>query len=172
MSSDADFLRARMGKVRPLANGNKVTLSKRAVDRSAAWQQRQIDAQEHSVDTSAASAVDGDTHLSWRAPDCDAFSFAQLREGHGIYADAEIDLHGNTIDGARVRLGQFIVQCQRRSQRRARIVHGRGLHSADGQPVLKAWLNDWLKQHSRVLAFCSARGDDGGLGALYVEFRR
>ena len=52
MSSDADFLRARMGKVRPLANGNKVTLSKRAVDRSAAWQQRQIDAQEHSVDTS------------------------------------------------------------------------------------------------------------------------
>jgi DNA-nicking Smr family endonuclease len=50
----------------------------------------------------------------------------------------------------------------------ARIVHGKGNGSWQKQPVLKVKLNHWLRQRDEVLAFCSARGNDGGTGAVYV----
>ena len=49
-----------------------------------------------------------------------------------------------------------------------RIVHGKGLRSRQGQPVLKVKVNHWLRQREEVLAFCSARPVDGGTGAVYV----
>ena len=55
------------------------------------------------------------------------------------------------------------------------VVTGRGLHSKDSIPVLKAGVQGWLT-HGRaarqVLGFCSARPKDGGAGALYVLLRR
>ena len=173
MSSNSDFMRAQMAKARPLASSGKVALRRRGADNSAAWQQRRADAQQHSsANNNDCVGVGGDTHLSWRAADLGALDFAQLAEGRGIGAQARLDLHGCTWDDARARLQQFINQCQRQGQRRALIVHGKGRHSADGQPVLKAGLASWLKQHPQVIAYCSARINDGGSGALYVEFRR
>ena len=52
------------------------------------------------------------------------------------------------------------------------IVHGKGLHSVDGKAVLKSAVNDWLRKIDDVLAFCSAKNSDGGVGALYVLLRR
>ena len=55
------------------------------------------------------------------------------------------------------------------------IVHGRGLHSKDQVPVLKAQLKTWLNQKrigQMVLAFATARPQDGGAGAVYVLLRR
>jgi DNA-nicking Smr family endonuclease len=49
-----------------------------------------------------------------------------------------------------------------------RIIHGKGYGSYQKQPVLKAKLNSWLRQHEHVQAFCSARASDGGTGAVYV----
>jgi DNA-nicking Smr family endonuclease len=38
--------------------------------------------------------------------------------------------------------------------------------------VLKQKVNDWLRQKNEVLAFCSARPNDGGSGAVYVLLKR
>jgi DNA-nicking Smr family endonuclease len=55
------------------------------------------------------------------------------------------------------------------------VVHGRGLHSKDNVPVLKEAVRGWLatQRFSRhVLAFATARQEDGGAGAIYVLLRR
>jgi DNA-nicking Smr family endonuclease len=51
------------------------------------------------------------------------------------------------------------------------VIHGKGLGSAGGQPVLKAKVRGWLAQRDEVLAFCQARAKDGGSGALMVLLR-
>ncbi|MEO7557909.1 MAG: Smr/MutS family protein, partial [Gammaproteobacteria bacterium] len=33
-------------------------------------------------------------------------------------------------------------------------------------------VNAWLQQRDEVLAFCSARSEDGGTGAVYVLLKR
>ncbi len=50
------------------------------------------------------------------------------------------------------------------------IIHGRGL-SSKHEPVLKNKVREWLEKgpyRKYVLAYCSARPCDGGLGATYV----
>jgi len=53
-----------------------------------------------------------------------------------------------------------------------RIIHGKGLRSTGGEPVLKAKVANWLMQRPDVLAFCSARQTEGGAGALMVLLKR
>jgi DNA-nicking Smr family endonuclease len=55
------------------------------------------------------------------------------------------------------------------------VVTGRGLHSEASIPVLKQSVQAWLthgRPAKQVLGFCSARKEDGGLGAVYVLLRR
>jgi DNA-nicking Smr family endonuclease len=53
-----------------------------------------------------------------------------------------------------------------------RIIHGKGNTSLGKMPVLKGRVNSWLRQKNEVLAFCSARPNDGGTGAVYVLLKR
>jgi len=53
-----------------------------------------------------------------------------------------------------------------------RIIHGKGRGSGNRGPVLKSAVNRWLRRHGAVRAFCSARRNDGGTGALYVLIER
>ncbi|MBW2731030.1 MAG: Smr/MutS family protein [Deltaproteobacteria bacterium] len=88
---------------------------------------------------------------------------------------AHLDLHGFTRLEARPKVEAFFAESRRRHHRCVLIVHGRGLHSKDGIPVLKEAVGTWLMRGRigrSVLAFCSARPTDGGLGALYVLLRR
>jgi len=39
-------------------------------------------------------------------------------------------------------------------------------------PVLKIKVNSWLRQKAQVLAFCSARPQDGDTGAVYVLLKK
>jgi DNA-nicking Smr family endonuclease len=55
------------------------------------------------------------------------------------------------------------------------IIHGRGHNSREGIPVLKERLQVWLTRGRigrHVLAFATARPQDGGAGAVYVLLRR
>lgn len=59
--------------------------------------------------------------------------------------------------------------------RTALVVTGRGLNSPDGNPVLRAKIRQWFTQEPFrriILAFCTARREDGGTGALYVLLRK
>ncbi|MEZ5671388.1 MAG: Smr/MutS family protein [Thiotrichaceae bacterium] len=81
---------------------------------------------------------------------------------------AELDLHGLIVSQAREAVVDFLHYCRDRSLRCVRIVHGKGYGSWQKQPILKGKLNHWLRQRDEVLAFCPARGVDGGTGAVYV----
>jgi DNA-nicking Smr family endonuclease len=91
----------------------------------------------------------------------------RLRRGQFSVGD-QLDLHGMTVDEARVALASFLHDVRRRGQRCVRVIHGKGIRSRLGQPVLKVKVSHWLRQRDEVLAFCSARPVDGGTGAVYV----
>lgn len=95
----------------------------------------------------------------------------KLRRGQ-YRMEAELDLHRLTAAQAHEALVNFLANCQRRHMRCVRIIHGKGLGSKDQRPVLKARVNQWLRQWDNVLAFCSARPCDGGSGATYVLMRK
>jgi len=57
-----------------------------------------------------------------------------------------IDLHGMTRDQAISNLEHTLQSSLQASERVLCIVHGRGLHSPDGQPVLKKSVYQWLKR--------------------------
>ena len=91
----------------------------------------------------------------------------RLRRGQ-FSVGAQLDLHGMTVDEARPALAAFLHEVRRNGQRCIRVIHGKGLRSRQGQPILKVKVNHWLRQRDEVLAFCSARPVDGGTGAVYV----
>jgi DNA-nicking Smr family endonuclease len=94
----------------------------------------------------------------------------KLRRGQ-FSISAELDLHGLRVEEARQALSHFLYHCRVNKKRCVRIIHGKGYRSANNQAVLKSKVNHWLRQHDDVLAFCSARAQDGGTGALYVLLR-
>ena len=95
----------------------------------------------------------------------------KLRRGQ-YRCQAEIDLHGMIVDVARQSLAIFLREALDADYRCVRIVHGKGLRSGRRGPVLKTKVAGWLRQRREVLAYCSARPNDGGTGALYVLLRR
>jgi len=95
----------------------------------------------------------------------------KLRRGQ--YAiEAELDLHGATVTQAREAVDEFLGAARERGKRCVRIIHGKGHSSVGKMPVLKGKVNSWLRQKDEVLAFCSARPNDGGTGAVYVLLKR
>ena len=100
---------------------------------------------------------------------------AGIGAGIDAHVSAHLDLHGKTRTEARALVEQFIGTARTDGKRCVLIVHGRGLHSKDHIPVLKEALALWLTRgriSRSVLAFCTARPCDGGLGAVYVLLRK
>jgi DNA-nicking Smr family endonuclease len=91
----------------------------------------------------------------------------------GQYAiEAELDLHGHTVPEAREALAAFLRRARLSGLRCVRVIHGKGLGAEGKLPVLKVKVNSWLRQKDEVLAFSSARPQDGGTGAVYVLLKK
>lgn len=108
-----------------------------------------------------------------KASGADDALLRKLRNGE-FPPDARVDLHGLVAPAARRAVQETIQRVAAQSKRCVLVVHGRGRHS-EGEPVLKESFLEWLAEPplvSRVLAFTSARGRDGGVGATYVLLRR
>ena len=82
--------------------------------------------------------------------------------------EARIDLHRLRGDEMLQVVEAFLQRCLVQGQRHVLIVHGKGSNETNKPPVLKNVLNLWLRQHTAVLAFCSAKPRDGGSGTLYI----
>lgn len=136
-----------------------IARSRRADDRAALADTLALDADDLGIET-------GD-ELAWRRAGVAEATFARLRRGR-IARQAELDLHGLTQAGARLALNGFLAECRDAGHRCVRIVHGKGRGSGQRGPVLKAAVNRWLRRTASVQAFCSARREDGGTGAVYT----
>lgn len=95
----------------------------------------------------------------------------QFKRGD-LRPEAQLDLHGCTLTEASALLARFLSNAQSNQQRCVRVIHGKGHRSSEGRPVLKAQVNQWLRDVPFVLAFSSAQAKDGGMGAVYVLLRR
>src|SRR5579863_2264603 len=99
---------------------------------------------------------------------------SQLRRGE-FSVQAHLDLHGLIQPAAKEAVTNFIVDSVRKGHRTVLVVHGRGLRSPGGLPVLKHAAAQWLSHGiagGYVLAFATARPNDGGAGAVYALLRR
>ena len=112
--------------------------------------------------------VDSAARIEFSRPGVSQQLMRELRRGKQMI-DAILDLHGKTVEEAREALQEFISNCQEHGQTRAIVIHGKGHGKAP--PILKNKLNHWLRQVDAVLAFCSARKEEGGSGALYLRLR-
>jgi len=111
----------------------------------------------------------GDT-LHYRAPGLQHTVLRKLRRGQ-YRIERELDLHGLNRERARAAVNDFLARCLDQDQRCVRIIHGKGHGSPNSGPVIKTLLDGWLRKRRDVLAFCSARPEDGGTGAVYVLLR-
>jgi DNA-nicking Smr family endonuclease len=108
---------------------------------------------------------------SYVAPGVDRRELKRLKRGdHAVRG--RLDLHGLTAIDARTSVARFLENSRHARHRCVCIVHGRGLNSAGGVPVLRATVREVLLRAAGVLAFTSAPPSDGGSGAVYVLLRR
>jgi DNA-nicking Smr family endonuclease len=104
---------------------------------------------------------------SFMRPGISRQTLRRLRRGYWN-VEAQLDLHGFTRDEARMELARFLDESVRHGLRCVRVIHGKGRSSRNGEPVLKARVGSWLSQRGEVLAFCQAKPEDGGSGAVLV----
>lgn len=93
-----------------------------------------------------------------------------LRRGRWVI-QGEIDLHGLNRDEARHRLASFLADCLQHGRRCVRVIHGKGHGSPQKLSILRQLVRGWLAQRQEVLAYCQAKPQDGGEGALLVLLR-
>lgn len=115
--------------------------------------------------------VESGEDLAYRAPGLQDSAFRRLRRGT-YRIESELDLHGMNSEQARVALQRFLADSLQQGRRCVRVIHGKGLRSSNQGPVLKSRVDRWLRRMKTVLAFCSARPQDGGSGAVYVLLRQ
>ena len=99
---------------------------------------------------------------------------SRLRRGE-FAIQGHLDLHGMIQPDAKQALRDFIVKSVGKGMRTVLVVHGRGLGSPGGRPVLKHATAQWLSHGeigAHVHAFATAKAQDGGAGAMYVLLRR
>lgn len=109
-----------------------------------------------------------------RAPGVNRQLCTQLRRGE-IPPRQEIDLHGLQKKEAYQLLKSFILQSRRDGETCVLVITGKGKNSVGGQAILKEAAPIWLSKPpfaTHLLAFCPARPQDGGNGALYVLLRK
>lgn len=115
---------------------------------------------------SDSESVDAEAILSFTRPGLQHKLQRKLRQG-SIVPEAELDLHGYNRIQAQHALHDFFENCLQQHLRWVRIIHGKG-YRTEGHPILKNYVNQWLRHNLKVLAFHSANARTGGVGAINV----
>ena len=170
-SADAGAFRAAVRDVKPLvqvppAKGLAKPAPRARLRRPAPTAMENLDDMMPLIATTA----DGGAALSFHRAGVRVQVMRRLRRG--LYpTEDELDLHGMTQPAARDSLADFIARSRDSGRRCVRIIHGKGYRSGARGPVLKTAVDLWLRRHTDVMAFTSARAIDGGTGAVYVLLR-
>lgn len=167
MNDDENLFSKAMQGVNQLSS-NKASLKQKP----AAIKKRPQVSEQNIVDTLSDEFIpECEDFLEFMRPGIQKSYLKQIRNGK-IEVEDHLDLHGYRRDDARKTLLNFLDHAQQQSYKLVRIVHGKGYHSDDSQPVLKAMVNKWLQSIPEVLAFVSATPRDGGTGAVYILLKK
>lgn len=172
-ADDAALFRAAIGEVKPIRQPQPAAPQRpRPKPRARMAERDEVEAQGEFArllrDSTPLEA--GDT-TSYRREQLPARLFQRLRRGQFSVQD-ELDLHGATAAQAEALLRQFLLEAHAHEYGCVRIIHGKGLQSDGGAPVLKNLVDRMLRQRNDVLAFHSAPPAQGGTGALLVLLAR
>jgi DNA-nicking Smr family endonuclease len=129
----------------------------------------------HSIvdDVARFEVSDDGRRVEGRRIDAPADLVRTMRRGM-LPIDGRLDLHGLTAAQAQEKLVEFLRTMRSRNERCVLVIHGKG-ERIPGAGVLRGEIAAWLSQgkaREHVLAFTTARDDDGGEGAVYVALRR
>jgi DNA-nicking Smr family endonuclease len=161
-----------MGKVRRITPANKVIPEKVKPKPEAAVSFRQAQQPLLQPKAVAASPRQGEEPWVLRADGISRERLKRLAAGHPP-VEQTLDLHGVTRNEALGLLEEWFRRSIHDQLRALCIIHGRGLHSSEGKPVLKEAVYQWLRcgpfAHA-VLAVIPRPGCGGG--ACLVLLRR
>jgi len=104
----------------------------------------------------------------------DQKTFRKLKAG-SFSVEAHLDLHGHTLDQARISFLDFMRDTYLQGIRCVLLIPGRGKNSPLGTGILRQGVQSWLTRDPVkriVLAFCTAQPRHGGAGAVYVLLRK
>ncbi|SHG27267.1 DNA-nicking endonuclease, Smr domain [Xylella fastidiosa] len=166
---DAALFRAAIGPVRPLRpSETAITIKPRSRPRRCIIKHHEDEAKSEFAQLLRESAPleAGDT-ISYRSKALPSRLFQRLKRGQFSVQD-ELDLHGATVVQAETLLRQFLLEAHTYEYGCVRIIHGKGLQSNGGTPVLKNLVNQLLRLRKDVLAFHSSPPAQGGTGAVLV----
>ncbi|MGH7880600.1 MAG: Smr/MutS family protein [Candidatus Binataceae bacterium] len=174
---DAALLAQALAGVRPLdgAAGGRIAIEPR-VTRAVVSEDAEVLAQLSDLVSGQApfELIETDEYVEGARLGLDPRVVSQLRRGE-FATQGHLDLHGLVQPEAKAALTDFIIESVRKGRRTVLVVHGRGLRSPGGQPILKHAVAQWLSHGTiggYVLAFTTARAYDGGAGAVWVLLRR
>lgn len=171
-TDDNDLFRQAVAGIRPLQLDKVSPYRKRIPARPVQRLAEERAVLQESLDPlSFESELALDDESTYSRPGVQKRVMDKLRRGQ-YRIEAELDLHRMTSEQAYASLAQFIGECQAQHKRCIRVIHGKGLGSANNKPVLKHKVNHWLRQWDNILALCPTRRCDGGSGAVYVLLRR
>ncbi|MGA8890834.1 MAG: Smr/MutS family protein [Anaeromyxobacteraceae bacterium] len=176
--TDADLWAAAVADAKPVAGRNKVVAPAAPRVRAPEFWHPDLDAIRELEALVSGEApfdiADSDEYIEGRVAGLDPGLVRKLRRGE-FSVQAHLDLHGRSRGEAKGEVDAFLRRSREQGKRCVLLVHGRGLHSKDQVPVLKEALRSWLataRFGRHVLAFATARPQDGGAGAVYVLLRR
>ena len=170
---DQNFFRNAMEGVKPLAFSHVVhelEKPKAKINRHNTTEE-QIEIHDSLSDQLEVDEVEGDDVLSFCRDGIQKNVFKKLRSG-GYRISDELDLHGSSIKQAKEILVYYLQEAVQFEGCCIRVIHGKGLSSGKQKSILKTYINHWLSEHERVLAFHSAKIKDGGTGAVYLLLKR
>lgn len=103
-------------------------------------------------------------------PGCGTDLVRGLRRGKWI-PQATLDLHGSTLDQSRERLDRFLASCLEHGIRCVCVIHGKGIGSHGGEPVLKDAIRLHLSRQACIQAWAQCDDASGGSGAVHALLR-
>ncbi len=114
------------------------------------------------------------------SPTMDRRNFNRLQKGQ-MPIDARLDLHGMTVEQAKLRLKSFLLNAHGRGDRVILVITGKGLRSGfdefnrPNRGVIREGLPQWVKDKEiapMIVQITPAHRQHGGDGAFYLYLRR
>ncbi len=162
MASDEDavLFRSSIGKVTPLAEQNRIAPVKPRTQARVRSTTTPV-----TISDTLSDLLESNTPESYLGNGVSQLALRKLRRSP---VEDTLDLHGFTIDAARLLLQQFLFAAAQNQLRCLLVIHGKGSNSPGGEAILRKLTRNWLLQHPQVLAFCPASATSGGSGAVLI----